>query len=194
MMNNSTIRRCLAFAILLLPLGFLLTGCPEQKKPNDFNGEIVIPETEYTKLLTAINHNIKISQGLYLTDNFKKNEDSIMMGSLKGKDLLPVSETFFVKDVMRLLQQKGCVGLRIYPGMKENKQVVYVLCGVDANGADMLPAQLLSKKQMAPNERSASMKQGTGSTQEPVYILLEEGQTCPPYNPPAPNLGNPTGN
>ncbi|MFI5280342.1 MAG: hypothetical protein ACHQU1_07595, partial [Gemmatimonadales bacterium] len=50
---------------------------------------------------------------------------------------------FHGDQVMALLKQKGCVGLRIYHGRNERGHRSMVLVGVDSKGNDMTGAQLL---------------------------------------------------
>ena len=63
-------------------------------------------------------------------------------------------------DVERLLQQTGCVGMRIYYGMHADGQPCFVLVGVDQYGEELLDGE-----------------------------LLEQNYPCPPFCPVGPSLG-----
>jgi hypothetical protein len=78
----------------------------------------------------------------------------------------PICETFEKTAVAKLLATEGCVSLRIYYGMKENKNIDAILVAVNAEGVDILPP--------ATNAVAA--------TDEP--IILEDGIRCPDYCPP----------
>jgi hypothetical protein len=78
----------------------------------------------------------------------------------------PVCETFEKAAVAKLLATEGCASLRIYYGMKENKNVDAILVAVNAIGEDILP--------LATNVVAA--------TDEPV--ILEDGLRCPDDCPP----------
>jgi hypothetical protein len=191
-MNISTIRRFVAFAVLLLPLGLLLTGCPDKKPADNGGGTIGTYNTPYANALNAINHNIQVGQGLYLAHNFARNRDSLLKGYFSKRDtlIIPVCETFKAADVLKLLQQDSCAGLRIYLGMRADKQIVFVLVGAHAKGHDLLPKNLIRRGEMWMNEKTPVMKQAGGGAAEPA-LLLEDGQRCPPNNLADPALPNP---
>ena len=50
---------------------------------------------------------------------------------------LPVSETFNAEIINAILSIPGCVSLRIYPGMKTDGSIVFVLSGADSDNNDL---------------------------------------------------------
>lgn len=91
--------------------------------------------------LRARQHVITQDRSQFLIDNFKKNRSRIINPELKKKDdevgILPFSECFNAKAVRKLLDMPNCEGLRIYSGLNEDYQMVFVLRAVDENGKDI---------------------------------------------------------
>lgn len=86
-------------------------------------------------------------------------EQAITMTSLYRSAIpagMPISETFHLASVNTLLSQPGCTALRIYYGKKEDGTIHAILVGVNEKGEDITEG-----------------------------MLLEEGNRCPPYCPPA---------
>ena len=82
---------------------------------------------------------------------------------------MPLSETFDVETITGLLSVQGCKYLRIYYGMKENREVHAILVAADENNADILPAADLETNDNNP-------------------IIVDEGIRCPPVCPPPSSL------
>lgn len=73
------------------------------------------------------NHAISLEEAAKLTANFRESSTAgTMFGSFFGKTAL--------SDI---LNQRGCVGMRIYNAKSEDGKAAYVLVGVDAKGEDM---------------------------------------------------------
>jgi hypothetical protein len=71
------------------------------------------------------------------------------------------SASAFKKDaLLRLLNQTGCVGVRMYHAMQEDGRPCLVLVGLDENGEELLDGE-----------------------------LVEKGFPCPPFCPSGPSLG-----
>ncbi len=68
---------------------------------------------------------------------YRNEKENILVKNV-DKDILPLCETFSRADFDSLLAQTGCVGVRIYFGMKEDLKISAVVVGVDANNADMV--------------------------------------------------------
>lgn len=77
----------------------------------------------------------------------------------------PLSEAFGVAAVQKLLATKGAAFLRIYYGMKENREVHAILVAADADGHDILP------------------EAGPGSASSEEGGILEDAFRCPPFCP-----------
>ncbi len=65
------------------------------------------------------------------------------------------AHAFHADQVLALLQQKGCAGLRIYHGRDEGGSATVVLVGVDAAGADMVSGSILEWSTPCPPYCSA---------------------------------------
>jgi hypothetical protein len=63
-------------------------------------------------------------------ERFRNNRNIIEVPEFKGS--LSLSETFEVEAFRALVAQPGCVGVRIYYGMKEVLKICAVIVGVNA--------------------------------------------------------------
>lgn len=71
--------------------------------------------------------NVTLAYGASLTSNFRNSSPS---GTTLGE--------YFSGDAVRgILNQTGCIGLRIYYGKKSDGTPALVLSGVDGNGSDL---------------------------------------------------------
>jgi len=102
------------------------------------------------------NHEISLQTAIDMTTLYRANRP----------EQSPICETFEKAAVTKLLATEGCAYLRIYYGMKENKDIDAILVAVNAEGEDILP--------LASNAVAA--------TNEP--IILEDGLRCPDDCPP----------
>jgi len=106
----------------------------------------------------STNHEISLQTAVDMTSRYRANKPVNF----------PLSETFSLEAVNRLLSVSGCASLRIYYGMKADKQVDAILVAVNEAGEDILP-----------NLTSAT-------TEEPV--ILEDALRCPDDCPPESSL------
>lgn len=84
------------------------------------------------KNLMLKDHSIHLLDIRRYIKNFR---DKFPFGSNGKADMIyPYSESFSKKSVQRLLGQNGCAGLRIFSGLQDDGQVVFVLMGFDGNG------------------------------------------------------------
>lgn len=109
---------------------------------------------------TINNHEISLQTAIDMTTLYRANHPANF----------PVCETFEIAAVNKLLAAGGCAFLRIYYGMKENKNVDAILVAVNAAGEDILPSSV-------PADLSGS-----------DAILLEDGFRCPEACPPPSSL------
>ena len=121
------------------------------------------PETP----LPTNSHFISLDQAIQMTSVCRDNRDNIMAPAYKGKDILPLSETYNRAAFDKLLATPGCEGLRIYYGMDQNLQLHAVVVAVNADNQDLLPS-------------SAS---ATSTPDSDDDVIVEEGQRCPPICP-----------
>lgn len=75
------------------------------------------------------NHSITLSNASALTKNFRDSlsDPSAIIGEYFGGDA-----------IRSILNQTGCVGIRIYYGLDSSNVPSLVISGVDANGNDIL--------------------------------------------------------
>lgn len=134
---------------------------------------IVLPETllmstQFVTNLQSTNHQISITQAAALIARFDDNVQGILQGDYSTQAPFSKSQTFDAIQINELLEQEGCIGLRIYFGMYDETsapttdlegKIVFVLCGVDEEGNDLNLATTAS---------------------EAGQIILEDGIICPP--------------
>jgi hypothetical protein len=115
-----------------------------------------------------------------LIERFAKSRDRIINPELKDVHkkvgIIPFSEAFNEKAILRILAQRQCIGLRIFLGMKENFEVVFVIVGVDDKGRNMWDSSATVKA--AEGKDNGTFEGGDG--------IAEEGQRCPPWPPSQP--------
>lgn len=150
-----SLRKCLG--LLLLTVMFL--SCRAQRSPNT-------PTRPFDpKSLDSVDHRISPTAAAELVKNFRARNLAIT-----GKQL-PLSEAFNKRQVLELLAQENCVGIRVSYGLDAKGSVRIVLFGIDSNGRDIgaLDGGVISKQK------------GGASFGDP--IVLENGQRCPELCP-----------
>jgi len=95
-------------------------------------------------------HVISLQEAIDMTSLYRSNIPAGMANS----------ETFKKESVVALLNQPGCVSLRIYYGKKENDTIHAILVGVNEKGEDMLQTS---------------------------DLILEDSHRCPPECPTPPS-------
>jgi hypothetical protein len=120
-----------------------------------------------TTNIKAMSHSITTDEAAIMTRRYRKYREIILSPAEKGRDILPISETFDKKSIERLLSDQHCTALRIYYGMDEERKVHAILVGSNANDEDILP-------------------QDGGENQ-----LIERGVRCPPQCPEPSELNEP---
>ena len=105
------------------------------------------------------NHEISLQAAIDMTTRYRQNRPSNF----------PICETFGADAITRLLATPGCQSLRIYYGMKENKEADAIIVAANAAGEDILPVAVAEAKSLT----------------DPV--ILEDGfrcpEACPPHSP-----------
>ncbi|MCW3074978.1 MAG: hypothetical protein JWP69_2047 [Flaviaesturariibacter sp.] len=107
-------------------------------------------------------HEITLDKAIAMTTHYRRLRDGILSDPYKGKNILPLSETFDRSAVDRILAQEHCVSFRIYYGMDDENLMHAILVGVDKEGRDILP------------------KEAAGEEGE----IAEEAKRCPNDCPP----------
>ena len=78
----------------------------------------------------------------------------------------PISETFELAAIQKLLAVEGCEFIRVYYGMKENMEMDAILVAANADGDDILPA----------TAKASTLTDDDG-------VIIEDGFRCPPACP-----------
>jgi hypothetical protein len=93
-------------------------------------------------------------------ERFRSNRDNIEVPEFKGS--LSFSETFEVEAFKALVDQPGCVGVRIYYGMKDDLKICAVIVGVNAENQDVVGDYRTGERD----------------------IIIEDSELCPPVCAP----------
>lgn len=94
--------------------------------------------TPYSTTLNAINHAITVDQARTMTQTFATQRENMLAPEFRGRNILPLHETFNLKAIDTLLCQQKAVGFRIYMAMDAQQKVRFVLVGVDGDGKDIM--------------------------------------------------------
>ena len=89
-----------------------------------------------------MSHFIPLTEARQMTALYRNNREAILQPSYQNQALLPLSETFDRAAFDTVLAKSGCTALRIYYGMDESLKVHALIVGVDANGQDLIPADV----------------------------------------------------
>lgn len=108
---------------------------------------------------------ISLQQAIEMTTTYRDNREKVLAPEYQGKNILPICETFDRDAFDKVLSQGGCVKMRIYLGMDDNKQIKAIIVGVDGQDRDMLPPA------------SAAAETDNGS-------IIDNGTRCPYLCPP----------
>lgn len=103
---------------------------------------------------------ISYEEAKKLIDRYRQNWQNVLASGYA--DSLSLTETFSAEAFRKLLDQHGCVSVRIYYGMKEDLKICAILVGVDAQDRDMVGV----------------LKGGDED------VIIEYGKTCPPFCAP----------
>lgn len=103
---------------------------------------------------------ISYEEAKKLIDRYRQNWQNVPTTGYT--DSLSLAETFSAEAFRKLLDQPGCVSVRIYYGMKEDFKICAILVGVDAQDRDMVGVL-------------------KGSVED---IIVEYGKICPPFCAP----------
>ncbi|HEY0731135.1 MAG TPA: hypothetical protein VGD33_01855, partial [Chitinophagaceae bacterium] len=101
-------------------------------------------------------------QAKTMRSKFKESKGSILAAGV-SKEILPQAELFDKQDVLDLLNQDDCTGLRVYYSMDEAQNFHLLLVGANSKGDDIIDSN------------------------DPQ--ILDEGGRCPPTCPVLSELG-----
>ena len=122
-------------------------------------------------LIPDANQFISLEQAIAMTSLYRKEKENILVPDMRDKGILPICETFNREAFDFLLNEAGCVGIRIYLGMDETFKVKVIAVGVNDKNEDMLP----------PLNAAASRSEDASN---PDDVIVENGQRCPTDCPP----------
>ena len=90
------------------------------------------------------NHFISVETAREYTARYREHKDNITTEAYK--DALPNSESFDKATIQQILDQKDCVGMRIYYGLNERNEVCQILVGIDQHNEDILVNDLIAEE------------------------------------------------
>ncbi len=138
--------------------------------------------------LSKRKHLISLQRSNELITNFKKNRSSLLNVNLKEIDervgILPTCETFNAEVIKEVLKQPDCVGLRIYMGLNDHYEVVFVLRGVDALGKDILNKRTEKNRSLSSDTQIVSFLMDSSDDSNEGGFNLDDAQRVPPWNDP----------
>jgi len=105
-------------------------------------------------------HSISLEVAVEMTTLYRENRPAILKPEY-STDILALNESFNKEDVLSLLEENGCAGLRIYYGMSPDLNIHAILVGVNEAGEDILPDEKMLDA-----------------------IILEDSRRCPVECPP----------
>ncbi len=113
-----------------------------------------------------MSHQISLQQAIELTTRYRNEKEQILKPEYAGKNILATSETYNRSAFEELLNQPGCVKIRAYFGMDEDKNIKLLFVGANEKNENLLP-------------EAAEALAGGGAT------IQDSGQRCPPICPPS---------
>lgn len=116
-------------------------------------------------------HSISLQKAIEMTTRYRLEKENILVDAEKGKNILPICESFDVAIFKEVVSQPECMGLRIYYGMDIDKRIHAIVVGVNEKDEDMLPPVQIQ-----------SLNDGN--------LIIEEAGRCPTNCPP-PSVLNP---
>ena len=157
----------IAFACsLILIVGLIFYSC----KPTQSVANIPFDVSQLEK----INHRISQEQATALTNRYDQTRGSW------SKKTMPASEAFNKRQVDSLLNQPGCVGIRIRYGIDDKGNVRLVLYGINERGKDISEVY---ENGLKSDVAGGAKQKGSGPQFFDAPIILENGQRCPQYCP-----------
>ena len=115
---------------------------------------------------------ISLQQAIALTTTYRNERENILADAQKGKDILPLSETFDRASFEALLAETDATFIRVYLGMDSDQKIRLIVVAADSENVDILPAE----------DDAENTDGDTG--------ILEDGIRCPPNCPPTSPLNS----
>jgi hypothetical protein len=118
-----------------------------------------------------MSHFIKLDEAKKMTSAYRQKKKDLIDPKYKGKDVLPISESFDRAAFDKLLSHPKCTGIRIYYGLKNGDEVHAVIVAHDADNKDILPSDVATVTEGVEVDIDAE--------------IVEIGTRCPPGCAPA---------
>lgn len=129
-----------------------------------------------------MNQLISLPQAIDMTTLYRQQKEVILKEEFTGQNILCLSETFDRAVFDQVLAQTGCTALRIYYGMDRELKIHAIIVGVNENNEDILPVLSSTDPSHAPATTTEDDDDNDDSG------IIETGQRCPDYCPPASDL------
>ena len=118
----------------------------------------------------GMDHFISLDEAVKMTSLYRNEYPKILAETMRGKDILPRSETFNREAYDKVLSQEGCEGIRLYYSMDDKYKIHIIAVAVDAQNRDILPI----------NENRSVVED----------MIIENGARCPLTCPPNSELNS----
>lgn len=92
------------------------------------------------------NHDISLTEAAHLTENYRNAAGTSAT----------IAHYFGGAAIQAILEQEGCVGIRIYYGLKDDGEKQLVITGVNSAGNDLYNGLLAERSLNCPTNCSAS--------------------------------------
>ena len=83
---------------------------------------------------------ISLEQAVAMTTRYRNEMEAVLAPAYKGKDILPICETFDRSSFDALLAEQGAMFIRIYLGMGADSKIRVIAVAASEKGDDILPA------------------------------------------------------
>jgi hypothetical protein len=127
--------------------------------------------------MESTKHLISLDQAKKMTKKFREDKRQIVKDEFHGKHIIPTCETFERDAFDQILKQSGCVGVRAYYAMDDDKKLHLIFVGVNSKNEDILPPVSTGIAQ------DAAQLEGIG-------VVVENGTRCPADCPPTSPLNS----
>ena len=125
------------------------------------------------QLIPGKAHFISLAQAIAMTSLYRAEKENILDKDSKGRNILPLCETFNRAEFDQVLSNDACVGLRFYYSMDEDLKLHMIVVGVNIENEDILPDS-------SEEERVIAASSG----------IIDTGNRCPMDCPPASPLNS----
>ena len=113
---------------------------------------------------------ISLQQAITMTTTYRNQKENVLAPAYKGKDILPIAETFDRSAFEALLAETDCTYIRVYLGMDQDLKIRVIAVAADSKNVDILPAA------------GVTARDGGGGN------IVEDGMRCPTICAPPSDL------